>query len=135
MPRGTWRTDGRRFEMTSWFDRLRDSLESVGKSAHRFSKVANRKVDLWDARRTLENCYERLGKICASRFIDRDERAVDRSEELVARCLDDVRAARAKVEELERLLDPAAEESAEVEIDPTERGDAESTGPGDGLPA
>ena len=105
--------------MGSLFDRMKESLQAAGQSARKISDVANRKVDLWDARKILEARYEALGKAIAHRLIDRDERTVDRAEDSIATLLDEVRVAREKVEALERSLTGEPEvvtEIAEIEV-------------------
>ena len=79
-------------------------IEKAKEATNRLGEYAGLKLDVKTARDHLEGRYRHLGRIAADRLLDRSEGAIDAKESAVAAALDEIRAARAALAELEKRL-------------------------------
>jgi len=89
----------------AFFDRMKDKFSAAGKGAKKLTRLAQLKLDLHVAEGHLEERFKALGKACAHRFLERKEPSVEAAESAIGTCLEDIRRARRRVEELRQEME------------------------------
>ncbi len=95
--------------MSSFMDRMKGRIQAAGKGAQKLSEVANLKLDLREARSTLDARCRDLGKVCAKRFLDDGEERLPRDEPAIRTLLDEIERKRKRVQGIEAELEQLKE--------------------------
>jgi hypothetical protein len=87
--------------------------EKAKEASGRLGELAGLRIDLKNARDRLEDRYRHLGRMAAERFLDRGDPGLDAGEGPVAAVIEEIRAARAALRDLDMRLAGWQEQPAE----------------------